>query len=114
LLLRYEIDDIERFASAKKLCSYVGIVPSIYSSGAKTYHGRITKEGNRWLRWALTEAVHKAIISSPSLRSYYNRIKHKKGANAATMAIARKLLEIIYKVWEEKRPYYEKELAYTV
>lgn len=114
MLLRYEIDDIERFASAKKLCSYVGIVPSIYSSGAKTYHGRITKEGNRWLRWALTEAVHKAIISSPSLRSYYNRIKHKKGANAATMAIARKLLEIIYKVWEEKRPYYEKELAYTV
>ncbi len=114
LLLRYEIDDIERFASAKKLASYVGIVPSTYSSGGKTYHGRITKEGNKWLRWALTEAVHKAIVKSPSLRSYYKRIEQKKGSNAATMALARKLLEIIYHVWKEKRPYYEKELAYTV
>ena len=49
-LIRYEIDDIERFSSAKKLCSYVGIVPSTYSSGGKTYHGRITKQGNKWLR----------------------------------------------------------------
>ncbi|RKX65968.1 MAG: IS110 family transposase, partial [Thermodesulfobacteriota bacterium] len=49
-LIRYEIDDIERFSSAKKLYSYAGIVPSTYSSGGKTYHGRITKQGNKWLR----------------------------------------------------------------
>ncbi|MDL1965835.1 MAG: IS110 family transposase [Candidatus Desulfofervidus auxilii] len=46
-LIRYEIDDIERFSSAKKLYSYTGIVPSTYSSGGKTYHGRITKQGNK-------------------------------------------------------------------
>ncbi|WP_176235769.1 IS110 family RNA-guided transposase [Candidatus Hakubella thermalkaliphila] len=114
LLLRYEIDNMERFASAKKLCSYVGIVPSTYSSGGKTWHGRITKEGNKWLRWAVIEAVHGAIITSPSLRRYYNRVKQRRGDKAATIALARKLLEIIYHVWKEKRPYYEKELAYTV
>ena len=43
LLLRYEIDDINRFASAKRLCSYAGLVPATYSSGRRTYQGRITK-----------------------------------------------------------------------
>ncbi|GFP27854.1 IS110 family RNA-guided transposase [Candidatus Hakubella thermalkaliphila] len=114
LLLRYEIDNMERFASAKKLCSYVGIVPSTYSSGGKTWHGRITKEGNKWRRWVVIEAVHGAIITSPSLRRYYNSVKQRRGDKAATIALARKLLEIIYHVWKEKRPYYEKELAYTV
>ena len=51
----------------------------------KTYHGRITKQGNKWLRWALAEASHKAIVKSPSLRSYYNKIKYKKGSNTAQL-----------------------------
>jgi len=54
----------------------------------KTYHGRITKQGNKWLRWALAEASHKAIVKSPSLRSYYNKIKYKKGSNTATVALS--------------------------
>ncbi|CAD7776026.1 MAG: IS110 family transposase ISHvo9 [Candidatus Methanoperedenaceae archaeon GB50] len=111
-LIRYEIDDIGRFSSTKKLCSYAGIVPSTYSSGGKTYHGRITKQGNKWLRWALAEASHKAIVKSPSLRRYYNKIKYKKGSNTATIALSRKLLEIVYKVWKEQRPYYEKEICF--
>ncbi len=111
-LIRYEIDDIDRLISPKKLCSYAGIVPSTYSSGSKTYHGRITKEGNRWLRWALVEASHRAIVKSPHLRSYYNRIKYRKGNNAATTALSRKLLEIIYKVRKEQRPYYEKQAEF--
>ena len=39
--IRYEIDDIERFMSAGKLCSYAGLVPSTYSSGNRTYWGKI-------------------------------------------------------------------------
>jgi len=56
-LISTEIDSIERFGSPSKLCSYAGLAPSTHSSGGKTYHGRITSEGNRWLRWALVEAV---------------------------------------------------------
>ncbi len=67
LLIRYEIDDIERFLSPGKLCSYAGIVPCTHSSGGKTYHGRITKQGNRWLRWGIIEASHKATVTSPLL-----------------------------------------------
>jgi len=43
MLLRHEIDDIERFPTSDKLCAYAGVVPSTYSSGGKTYHGRINK-----------------------------------------------------------------------
>src|SRR5262249_13091575 len=60
LLIRYEIDAIGRFASAKKLTSYAGLCPSTYSSGGKTFHGSITRQGNRWLRWALVEAAQQA------------------------------------------------------
>lgn len=108
LLVRYEIDDIERFATAGKLTSYAGLVPSLYSSGGKNYYGRITKQGNRWLRWAMTEAAQVANKNSAYLGSHYQKVKARKGANTATIAVARKLLEIVYYVWKEKRPYFEK------
>ena len=40
MLIRHEIDKIERFPSSNKLCAYAGLVPSTYSSGGKTYHGK--------------------------------------------------------------------------
>jgi transposase len=56
-LIDAEIDDVGRFRSAKKLAAYAGLVPSTYSSGGKTYHGKIIKQGNKWLGWAFVEAV---------------------------------------------------------
>jgi len=57
LLIKSEIGDINRFPSAKQLCSYAGLIPSTYSSGNTTFHGHITKQGSRWLRWILAEAI---------------------------------------------------------
>jgi len=51
MLIRHEIDKIERFPTSNKLCAYAGLVPSTYSSGGKTYHGSIIKQGNKYLRW---------------------------------------------------------------
>jgi len=47
MLISTEIDGIERFRSSSKLCSYADLVPSTYSSGGKTFHGKITSEDNR-------------------------------------------------------------------
>ncbi len=102
--IRYEIDDIERFISAQKLCSYAGLVPSTYSSGGKTYQGKITKQGNRWLRWAMIEAAQQATRIDPWLSEVYERIA-KKGKKKARVAVARKLLEMVCRIWKEKRPY---------
>lgn len=105
--IRYEIDDIERFMSAGKLCSYAGLVPSTYSSGNRTYQGKITKQGNKWLRWAMIEAAQQAPAKDLWLRGFYQRIS-KNGKKIARVAVARKLLEIIYRIWKEEKPYYKK------
>lgn len=101
-LIDAEIDDVGRFRSAKKLTAYAGLVPSTYSSGGKTYHGRIIKQGNKWLRWAFVEAVAPAIATDPQLREQYERLK---GTNKAKVAVARKLLTIAFQLLRDQRPY---------
>lgn len=45
LLIRSEIGEVERFPSAKHLCSYAGLAPSTHASGNSLYYGHITKRG---------------------------------------------------------------------
>jgi transposase len=105
VLVAVEIADIGRFEDEGKLHSYAGVIPSTHSSGEKTYHGRIVREGNRWLRWAAVEAVWPAIRADYDLRLYYERRKKRKGANMAKVATARRLLTIIYRLLKENRAY---------
>lgn len=105
VLIRYEVGDIRRFRSAQKFSAYTGLIPSTYASGGKVHHGRITRQGNKYLRWAFIEAVTPAIKVSPELRSYYERIKRRKGSKDARVATARKLAEIAWHVWSEERFY---------
>ena len=105
VLVAKEIDDISRFKGDKKLCAYAGLVPSTHASGGRVFHGRIIKTGNKWLRWAVIEAVPHAIKSDPKLYAYYERIRIKKGKNAAKVATARRLLTIIYRVLSQGRLY---------
>ena len=101
-LIATEIGDIQRFSSASKLCSYAGLVPSTHASGGKIWYGRLTKQGNKWLRWAMVEAVIPAIRTNGELRSYYERIRYKKGPKAAKIATARRILTIVYRVLMER------------
>lgn len=52
-----EIGDITRFASARQLMGYLGLVPSEHSSGERVRRGSITKTGNGHARRLLTEAA---------------------------------------------------------
>jgi transposase len=105
VLIANEVDDISRFATEKKFFSYIGIVPSTYSSGGRTFHGRLTKQGNKYLRWALVEAIWPAVRSDPELGAYYQKVKAGKGANPAKIATARRLATIIYRVLSRERSY---------
>jgi transposase len=104
-LVAVEIGDLGRFEGVSKLHAYAGIIPSTHSSGERSYHGKIIKEGNRWLRWAAVEAVWPAIRADFDLRCFYERMKRRKGANSAKVATARRLLAIIYRMLKENRPY---------
>ena len=105
VLTAVEIADIGRFENVGKFHSYAGVIPSTRSSGARTYHGKIVKEGNRWLRWAAVEAVWPAIRADFDLRCFYEKLKRRKGANSAKVATARRLLTIIFRMLKENRPY---------
>lgn len=94
-LIVVEIGDIGRFRSAKKLCSYAGLVPSTYQSAQSIRHGRLTKQGNKYLRWALIEAVNRLGADTP-LGQVRDRLKRTKSSNTAKAATARRLLTQIF------------------
>ena len=77
-IIKAEIDNIDRFISKEKFTSYIGLTPSVHQSVLKSYTGRLTKQRNKFLRWALTEAAQVAIRHSPYIRYYYNKLKANK------------------------------------
>lgn len=97
-LLLSEIGDVGRFLSAKKLCAYSGLVPRTYQSGEHCYTGAITRQGNRYIRYAMVEAAQLACKRDPALGHFYDRLKRKKGSAKARVAVARKLLVAVYHV----------------
>lgn len=102
-----EIGDINRFPSAKKLQGYAGLAPSTYASGDRVAHGKITKEGNRWLRWTMVEVAQRQLLckKNPGFGWYYRRVKQRKGSGAAAVATARKLLAVVWRILKDKRPF---------
>ncbi len=109
-VLAAEIDRIERFPSAEKLCAYAGVVPTTHSSGGKVYHGRLLPSCNKWLRWALIEASWVAIGCSPYFGSLYRQQRARgKKANTAITIVARRMCRILYALLREKRSF-EKRL----
>jgi transposase len=105
VLVAVEIQDLERFEDVSRLHAYAGVIPSTHSLGDRSYHGKIIREGNRWLRWAAVEAVWPALRADFDSRCFYDRLKKRKGANSAKVSTARRLLTIIYRMLKENRLY---------
>jgi transposase len=105
--LSCEIGNIHRFSSPKQLTAFAGLVPSTYSSGGKTTHGQITKTGNQFIRHALSEAIEHTIKKDTNLKSFFERLKEKKGRSKAKIACMRKLLTYIYFMLKEEIPFSE-------
>ena len=101
-----EIDQIERFPSADKLCGYAGVVPTTHSSGGKVHHGRLLPSCNKWLRWALVEASWVAIGCSPYFGALYRQQRARgKKANTAITIVARRMCRILFQLLREKRSF---------
>ena len=98
-----DISDIE---NKKKLAAYAGLVPRMHESNGKYKNGRITKRGDKIFRTTLVQVALIAIKYNRYLRSFYERLKAKKGSGKAIIATTRKMLDIIYDTlkndWEFK------------
>jgi len=96
-ILLNAIGEVEQFSDEKKLAAYLGMVPRVSQSNETSRYGRITKMGNKIARTALVQSTLIAIKYNGYLRSFYERLKAKKGSGKAIIATARKLLTIIYR-----------------
>jgi transposase len=96
MLIVAEIGDIERFPTARHLCAWAGLTPTVRSSDAKARLGHISGLGSKALRWALVEAAQKAVQGGGPLRADFERIAKRRGRKIAKVAVARKILTLCF------------------
>lgn len=103
--LLVELQDIERFDSAEKIASYLGLTPSEYSTGQHVRQGRITRCGNSRARTCLVESSWFLIAKDPLMGRKYIKLKNRRGAKRAIIAIARNLIVRIRVMLLKNEPY---------
>ena len=96
MLLASEIDGVGRFASPKKLVSWVGMCPTVHQSGDTLYHGRMKKDSNRKANWILTQAANVAIQHDERMKRYYEKVRKAHHHNIAITHVANKMTTIIW------------------
>jgi len=105
----------QRFSSGRAVGAYVGLVPSLYSSGKTHRLGRITKAGSRQLRCLLTLAAHALLRTKRdcALKQWALKLAERTGLKKAKVALARKLAGLLWAMWRDSRPF-ESRLAGAV
>ena len=92
--------------NAKQLASYAGLDVAYNESGLKKHKPAISKKGNKYLRKAVYMPALSACRYNPKLRDFYNRLVIKKGIKkVALIAVARKLLLLIYTIFRKNVDY---------
>ena len=90
------IGEVSRFAHSGQVASYLGLIPREHSSGARQRMGAITKQGNRFMRQLLVEAVQTTCRLDEGFRREYQARCHRKPKGVAKVAAARKLAVRLY------------------
>ena len=92
------VGDITRFATAKKLVGYAGLGAGVHDSGKTHRDKAITKQGRRELRYVMIEAARAAVQSHPYWKDEFAQLERRIGDAKAIVAIARKLLMVVWHV----------------
>jgi transposase len=92
------IGPIERFPTAKNLVGYSGLGGRVHASGQKYSTGKITKAGRRDLRHVMVNAAQVAARTDAFWKAELARLEPRLGRNKAIVAIARKLLVVVWHV----------------
>jgi transposase len=100
-----ELGDWRRFRSQADVASYAGLAPGFRQSAGKTKQLGITKEGSRLLRWAMIELAWRMVRTSRRWGRHYTRLEVRIGAKKAIVAIARRLLGVIFTLLRNGQKY---------
>lgn len=96
-----EVDDINRFPDIKNFFSYCRLTPSARNSGPKSKQ-RSSKDGNKYLKVAFSDAAIHAVQYYPVIRKYHNSLLRKKNKQVAKTIIAKEIASIVYYVLKNK------------
>jgi transposase len=109
----WAVDNIERFANAHALQSYLGITPGENSTGLRRQVTSITKAGPPDVRRMLTQACWVMLMHRPDdpLVKWAKLVAARRGKKVAVVAMSRKLAGILYAMWRDGTPYCPKKSA---
>lgn len=103
--------DMSRFPDAAHAASWAGLAPSQHESAGKRKNTRI-RDGNKYLRSALIQAAWAAVKKPDTfLAAFYRRLAARRGKKKAIIALAHKILVIIYTLLKTGQVYQERGAA---
>jgi len=106
--LACRVGRVERFPRSHSLANYWGLTPGCRNSGENNQRlGSITKAGSAMARWLLAQVTHKVLRRDTRLREWFKRLKRRRGASIARVAVMRKLATIIWHMLSKKKTYAE-------
>ena len=109
---RLEIFRPERFNDGGEVASYVGLAPVVHQSGLSKPQGCLVPTGQEELRSLLVEAAWRWKARDPEAQAFYCRMLRQTGMfQKAIVALARKLVIILWRLSVEKRPYVVHQVA---
>ena len=100
-----EIGDFRRFPDGKAIGRYAGLTPTVYASGNSSRLGHISKTGAPDLRWVLQQAAWTAIRCDAGFKKSWLKISKTAGKKAAAVAVARKILALMWTLQRKDEPY---------
>lgn len=103
--------EMEAFGSPERLASWVGICPGNNESAGKRKSGRI-RQGNPHIRRLLCEFAHAARRTRCGLQAKYHSLAARRGNKRAIVALAHKMLRIIYFMIERRDYYRDSDVDY--
>ena len=113
--LRASVVDIQRFPSGRHFASYLGLTAREHSSGERRRLGRITKQGDPYLRTLLIHGARSVLLAArcaqrrgrtlDRLRLWALDLQERRGHNKAAVALANKLARIVWATWRHERDF---------
>ena len=113
------VGDGRRFSHGRQVSHFVGMTPRIDSSGETTRMGNITKRGCQAIRGIIVQSAWAAVHTSKNhhLKLKYQELMERRGKGRAIVAIARRMLELMWVVMRNNTYYNEtspEELAHKM
>ena len=103
--------EMQNFGSAERLASWVGICPGNNESPGKRKSGK-TRKGNAWVRRLLCEFAQAASRSPCAVKDKFAALSIRKGYNKSIVALARKVLRIVFAVLKTRQTYRDRVVDY--